>query len=138
MKRYLLLLILLGGCASGPPENPWDGIEVQSKPAATPVDCGRFPMPSEVIGESIVYTNSGANDLEAYRQCSEANRGIASEHAQQIDQLHIATRGLVEAGQAQRRVADLRQQILQEERRHWFWERLSYWAGFIVIGVATL
>lgn len=137
----LLAIFLIAGALSAcvtPQPNPWDSIEVVSQPATKPLDCGGFPYPSEVIGESIVYDNSGANALEAYRACSEANEDIAAEHAQQIDQLHIATKGLVEAGQAQRRIADMRQQILEEERRHWFFERIGYWAGFLIIGAATL
>ena len=135
MKYLFVLVFLLSGCATTTP-NPWTGIEVSSKAAATPVDCGRFPLPSDVIGDDIVYDNAAANDLEAYRACSEANKGIASEHAQQIDQLRIATRGLVEAGKAQRNIADMKQQMLDEERRHHFWQSLGYWV--LIVGSVAL
>jgi len=134
MKRYLLLLILLSGCATTTP-NPWTDLEVSTKAATTPVDCGRFPLPSDVIGESIVYDNAAMNDLEAYRACSEANKGIAAEHAQQIDQLRIATRGLVEAGKAQRNIADMRQQMLEDERKRNFFEKIGLYIVVIALGV---
>lgn len=127
---------LISGCAT-PVPNPWDGFDSDTSQATGPVDCGSFPLPSSFDGEAIVYDKAGVNDLEAYRLCAEANEDLVREHAQQIGQLKVAKTALVEAGQAQRQVADLRKEILEEERRHWFWERLSYWAGFIVIGAAT-
>ena len=138
MSRLLICLIagaIFSGCATQTP-NPWTGIEVSSKAAATPVDCGRFPLPSDVVGTGIVYDNAAANDLEAYRACSEANKGIAAEHAQQIDQLHIATRGLVEAGKAQRNIADMRAEMLSDERRHHFFSTIGYWVVILGLGVA--
>ena len=72
-----------------------------------------MPRPDEVIGQSIVYETAGA--LEAYRVCSEANEAIAAEHVQQIGQLKLARKGLTEAGQAQRNIADMRQEMLADD-----------------------
>lgn len=127
-----LLLIFwlagLSGCATAPTANPWDGLTVEIEAATTPLDCGKFPLPDEVDGNVLVYSNNGANALEDYRKCSEANQGIATEHAAQIDQLKIARKGLVEAGQSQRRIADMKQEMLEDERQHHFWQSLGYWA----------
>lgn len=130
-----LLVGVLSACATTPAPNPWDGLTVDTKPAAQPVDCGSFPLPSERIGDDIVYNNAGLNDLDDYRACSEANKAIVVEHAAQIGQLKVARKNLVEAGQAQRRIADLRAEILEDERKHMFWERLGLWA-IAIAGVA--
>ncbi len=85
--------------------------------------------------DSVTFDLDGANAISAYIVTSEANTGIAYEHSEQIDDLRVATKALVDAGKAQRRVADLRKEILEEERRHWFWEKTGYWAGFLIIGL---
>lgn len=82
---------------------------------------------------------SGARALEAYRVVGEGNTELAEEHAAQIDDLKTAAAALVETGQAQRRVADLRLEILQEERRHHFIEKISLYAlALLGLGVAAL
>jgi len=86
-----------------------------------------------MVEEGIVYSVDGVNKLEAYRTCSEANEVIGSEHAAQIGQLKLARKGLVEAGQAQRRIADMKQTMLDDERKHHFWQSLGYW---VLIGGA--
>jgi hypothetical protein len=98
---------------------------------------GGFPEPNEVHDDRIVYDQQGVVALEQYRQAAEANTRIAAEHASQVDQYAVAVDNLIDAGRGQRRIAELRQQILEEERRHWFWERTSYWVALLVIGVAA-
>jgi len=93
-------------------------------------------MPQEVVDDTLVYTNDGANDLEAYRACSEANEAIAREHALQIGQLKTSRAHLVEAGQAQRNIADMRQEMLEDERRHNFFMTMGYWLVIIGLGSA--
>ena len=88
--------------------------------------------------EGITYSVQGVNELEAYRLTAEANTTIAAAHAEQIEALRKGIEGLVSAGKAQRRIADMRQEILEEERKHWMFERLGYWAGYILIGASLL
>jgi len=95
-------------------------------------------MPDSVAGGDIVYSNAGVNDLDAYRTCSEANAGIAGENAKTVDELKIARKALVEAGQAQRAVAELRSQIIEDERQARMWERVQYWFLIVVFGAAAL
>jgi len=83
-----------------------------------------------------VYDKAGLNDLNAYRQCSEANEGIAGEHALQIGQLKIARKGLVEAGLAQRHIADMREEMLKDERQHHFFQSIGLYAVIIGMGFA--
>ena len=128
----LIVFAVLSGCATAPVD-PWQGLTVDTKPAATPIDCGSFPLPVRASETEIVYDKAGSNDLADYMDCSEANEAIATEHALQIGQLKIARKSLVEAGQAQRRIADMKQEMLDDERRHHFWQSLGYW---VLIGGA--
>lgn len=126
----------LSGCAASPPDNPWGDLTTETDPATTSIDCGGFPMPAEVIGDSLIYERPGANALESYRVCSEANQVIAAENAAQVNELKVARAALVDAGSAQRNIAEMRQEMLQDERRHHFWQSLGYWV--LIIGAVAL
>lgn len=137
MRKWLLFLIVggsLSGCASAPVD-PWQGLTVDTKAAVRHIDCGSFPLPSEVIGESIVYDQAAVNDLEAYRACTEDNAALVDLHADQIGQLKIARAALVDAGKAQRNIAVMRLEMLEDERRHNAWKSLGYWIA--IIGMAS-
>ncbi len=140
LRRFLLigafLVLISAGCASSPPISPWAGLSTDTSPVTASLVCGAFPTPSEATGDFIVYDEAGVNALEAYRICSEANLGNVDEHAAQIMQLKIARQGLTEAGQAQWNIAEMRQQMLEDERRHHFWQSLGYWIVIGVMGVA--
>jgi len=136
--RILVLSLIsfaLVSCATTTP-NPWIGLDVDLSPATTPLDCGSFPLPSESHNTHVVYDKAGLNDLNAYRRCSEANEAIVTEHALQIGQLKLARKGLVEAGQAQRHIADMREEMLRDERQHHFWQSLGYWVVILGLGLA--
>ncbi len=132
----IFLLAGLSACATTE-VNPWQDLTVDIKPATQPLDCGSFPLPTEVVGETIVYDNSGTNALEDYRACSEANKAVVSEHAAQIGELKVARKALVEAGQAQHNIAAMRQQQLEDERRHNFFVRIGQWVLIVALGVAA-
>ncbi len=134
MRMWLTFLLVgvLSGCASQAP-NPWADLETETTPATEPLRCV-MPLPDEIQGQSIKYDSAAA--LEAYRVCSEANAAIAAEHAKQIDQLKIARKALVDAGIAQRNIATMKQEMLDDERRHHFWQSLGYWA--LIIGAVAL
>jgi len=135
MWLIFLISFALVSCATTTP-NPWIGLDTGTNAAAMPLDCGSFPLPSESYKTHVVYDKAGLNDLNTYRRCSEANEGIAGEHAAQIGQLKIARKGLVEAGLAQRHIADMRAEMLEDERRHHFWQSLGYWG--LIIGAIAL
>jgi len=137
MRMWLTFLIsfALVSCAT-PIPNPWIGLDTDLSPAATPLDCGSFPLPSESHKTHVVYDKAGLNDLNAYRRCSEANEAIVTEHALQIGQLKLARKGLVEAGQAQRHIADMREEMLRDERRHHLFQSIGLYAIIIGMGVA--
>ena len=140
MRKLLTFLIigasLSAGCATTPPDSPWDGLTVETGRAAPALDCGPFPFPTRASEAEIVYDQEGVNALEAYRICAEANQANVDEHAAQIQELKIARKALVEAGQAQRNIADFRQEMLEDERRHHMWQSVGYWIAIIGMGFA--
>lgn len=144
MKRLVLSLISLSlaSCASSQVLNPWDGLTTETEAAATPLDCGSFPLPTETIKDNNdnithgVYDQPSMNDLNDYRKCSEANEGIATEHVLHIGQLKLARKGLTEAGRAQRNIADMREQMLKDERQHHFFQSIGLYAVIIGMGFA--
>ena len=147
MRAWKLLLIAgasLAGCASNPPHDPWAGISLPDGPIAKPVDCGPFPYPTELLDtdadgaiDTYRYDRAGANELEAWRTCSGANFTIAAEHADQLDYLRVGAAELVQMGQHQRRIADLRLEMLEDERRHNFWASIGYWVVIGALGAAA-
>ena len=140
MKTLLLFLIslvsLLSGCSSTPPNNPWNGLTTEVSAAATPLDCGKFPLPVDTTDTGATYDISGLNDLNDYRKCSEANEGIAGEHAKQVDQLKIVRKNLTEAGRAQRNIADMKQEMLDDERERNFFEKIGLYVVILGLGVS--
>jgi hypothetical protein len=142
MNRLLTFLIigaslsLSSGCATSPPNNPWEGLSVETDSATAALDCGGFPAPTGTTGTEIAYDQAGVNDLEAYRVCSEANQANVDEHAAQIKQLKLARKGLTEAGQAQRNIADMRAEMLEDERKRNFFEKIGLYAVILGMGFA--
>ena len=135
--RLLLVVGALAGCATTPTPNPWVDIETDKEPAAQPLELGEWPDPIGFSDDTLVFDLEGARALQAYQVAAEANTEIASELSEQVNDLNDATSSLVEAGKAQRVVADLRLEILEEERKNWFWEKTMYWAGFAIIAIAV-
>ncbi len=138
MNRLLILLIIgsISGCATSPPESPWEGLTVDTRPAVASLDCGPFPLPTRATAVEIVYDEAGVNALEVYRVCSEANQDNVDEHAAQIMQLKVARNALVDAGKAQRNIADMRAEMLEDERRHHFLQSVGYFV--LIIGAIAL
>jgi len=135
MKFWLIFPLFLLGCASQI-SNPWESIEVPTGEITQPIELGKFPLPSQTRAESILYDLEGVNELEAYRLTAEANTAIAAAHAEQIEALRKGVEGLVEAGKAQRRIADMTQEMLESERRHNFYTSIGYWFAIIGLGLA--
>lgn len=135
MRMSLIFLIsfaaLLSGCATEAPSR-WDGLDTDTSAATTPLDCGGFPVPVE----GGVYDKAGFNDLNDYRKCSEDNEAIATELAGEVDQLKISRKGLTEAGRAQENISAMKQEMLEDERKHNFYTSIGYWIVIIAMGVA--
>ena len=117
MRLFIVLVLgCLAGCATSPSPDPWADIEVQEPGAIKPLSLPEFPSPVSMTEDTVTFDLDGANAVSAYIVVAEGNTDIGAAHAMQIDDLRIAAKALVEAGKAQRKVADLRQEILEEER----------------------
>lgn len=140
MRKWLLLLMVgagLNGCAATPAPNLWDDIEVPTGAAVTPLDCGQFPLPTIFNDAGASYDKAGVNLLEAYRVCAETNAEAGVANAEQIEFLRLAATDLVVAGQHQRHIADMRLEMLEDERRHNFWTSVGYWVVIVALGYAA-
>ena len=145
MKTWLTLLAVgaslsLSGCASAPTPDPWGEVNVPAEPATIPVVLPEWPQPVDFTEQTVTFDLAGANVLEVWRVAALGNTEIAAAHADQIDDLRDAARSLVEAGKAQRKVAELRREILEEERRAHTYEKVGLWALVVLViaGAAVL
>jgi len=130
----LLTVGVLTGCATTE-VNPWESIEVPREAAQQPVQPPTWPIPATFDDEGATFTLEQLRVLDVFREISDANLAIAREHAAQIEVLQDALAALVEAGQAQRVVADMRSQMLEEERKHNAVEKVGLW--ILVLGLAA-
>lgn len=121
-------LLALSSCASVP-VNPWDGIEAPSEAIESPLPCAELPAPQ-------AFDDIGKGRIQAMRECAVANYDIASEHVIQIQHMRESVGHLTEAGQAQYRIAQMKQEMLEDERRHNFWTSIGYWFVIIGMGIA--
>ena len=135
LPTFLILGLSLSGCATVT-HNPWQDLDTDTSAAVSGIDCGAFPYPSEVYKTHVVYDKAGFNALDDYKKCSEDNEAIVNEHALQIGQLKLARKGLTEAGQAQRNISDMREQMLADERRHNLWTTSGLYVVILALGFA--
>jgi len=146
MKAWLIWLALgaslslSSGCASTPAPDPWGDVEIPGDPATQPVALPEWPQPTDFTEGTVTFDLAGAHVLEVWRVAALGNTEIAAAHADQVDDLRDAARSLVEAGKAQRKVAELRREILEEERRAHLWEKTGLWAMLVLViaGAAVL
>lgn len=138
MRTWLILLTAgasLVGCATSPAPNPWDDITVPLDAPAEPVATPALRSPVSVDGEMVTFDIPGALAIDNLLTAAETNEAIARAHAAQIVQLRLAIDGLVEAGRAQRMVAEMRAEMLEDTRRQHTFEKAFYW---VVIGALAV
>lgn len=139
MRIWTLLLIglILAGCGSSPRvELPnWEIAERTPTEVADPLDlpdlCA-IPWPVDSV--------DCWSRLDQYDIASSANVDIAMSNAEALRQTELAYDRMITAGKLQNELAQLRQELLEEERRQreldkW-WYRGIILAGLIAIGVA--
>ena len=78
----------------------------------------------------------GKGRVDAMRECAMANYDIASEHVVQIESMRDAVGNLIEAGQHQRRIAEMKQEMLDDERKSSLYQRLGLYGIIIAMGLA--
>lgn len=145
MRTWLTLLtvgasLCISGCASTPSPDTWGSIEIPGDPATQPVALPEWPQPIDFTENTVTFDLDGAHRLESWRVAGTGNTEIAAANADQVDDLRDAARSLIAAGKAQRRVAELRREILEEERRAHLYEKVGLWAMLVLViaGAAVL
>ena len=129
-RNWLLSLAAgaLLGCAA-PQTNPWDSVEIPAEAVEAPLPCSELPAPE-------AFDEIGKGRIAALSACAQANYDIAAEHVAQIEDMRRAAQNLLDGAQHQRRIADMKQEMLQEERRHHFYEKIGLYAVIIGLGLS--
>ena len=141
MNKFLVagsLLIALSACASAPPSNPWDDLEVDTGSAVRP-----YPLPDRpdviVTPDGLLLDREAVETLDDYFIIAEGNTDIAEAHAAQVNELRAASASLIEAGRAQRQQAEILRATLQDTRRQCVYEKASLYALILIgLGASTL
>jgi len=128
---------MLVGCATNTSPNPWDDLQVSADPAQRAVTLPEWPAPVSFTSDTVTFDLDGAKSLERFQIVAEGNTDIAEANADEIDALNRAAAALIEAGQRQRALTELQREILEDERRRHFIEKVGYWFGFAVIIAAA-
>ena len=92
-----------------------------------------WPVPTEITETTITFDIAGASMLEDYRIIGAGNTETAGELSQQVVQLQIEANHLANAGRGQRVISDMRKEILEEERKKHFWEKVGLYAGMLLL-----
>lgn len=127
----------LTACAGNPTPDPWAGLEAPTEDPQKAVPLPEWPVPESTTATTATYTHQQILALDAYKTASEANAAIANEHAAQIRELQSAIYSLIVAGQGQRTIADMRQEMLQDERRHNAIQKAGLYAIILALGIAA-
>lgn len=135
--QMLLLIGILTGCSSTPVELPeWDIPEANVQ-AQYPLSLPERPPAS--IGQSgnAEFTQAGMLQLQRYAVTSETNFTIAQANAEALEAQSRAYNSLIDAGKMQHQVAQIREELLEIERRdhatdNWFYR------GIIALGIIVI
>lgn len=114
------------------------------EPVATNVGTITYKRSEVLEFESYIRTGISAYDAagmlewEGFVIAADANTEVADALADALVEQKRATGHLVDAGRAQRQVAELRQEMLEDERRRHLWDSVTHWVLIVVLGVAAL
>jgi len=132
-----LLIGILTGCSSTPVSLPsWD-IPEATEEAQQPLELPVRPQATLSATGMAEFSQEGMLQLQRYVAASEANFAIARANAQALEAQSRAYNALIQAGQLQRQVAEIRQELLEIERRDHF---IDVWfhRGIIVLGAVAV
>ena len=142
MRNYpiVMALLCLSGCSSFEPrDNPWADVEQIPETAPTPAHIlPEFPEFGTSADGLITITPAEGRDLLLLIEASEGNVEILENHAAQIVELRVSHNALARAGQHEYELAELRAQIIDEERRARIWDQITSWVIIAILGVAVV
>ena len=137
MKHYLRLFLVgavLSGCAAAP-TNPWDDVTVDEAPVEAPIHLPELPKPA-IVGDQGVLTADQAAQVRDYGIIARGNTTMADEYSKAINERQRANAALIEAGKAQRIQSELRLEMLEDERKHNFFEKIGLYVIIIALGAS--
>lgn len=135
MKNLLMICLIAcvsTSCAIAP--NPWNEIKVPDSEIAYPIVLPDFPDPISSTKTTATYSRDSIEDMVLYVTAADANTKAATANAEQIEDLREGAESLVEAGKSQRQIADMKQTMLDNERKHNFFTNIGLYV--VIIGLA--
>jgi len=130
---HLLILPLLLACATNPVTLPdWD-IEKASIEAQSPLTLPVLPQ-AGISGDLATFDKAAMEQLQRYVITSEGNVEIAQANAEALKSQSQAYNSLIDAGRMQQQISQIRQQLLDEEKKAHFVDNLWH-RGVIILGV---
>ncbi len=140
MRTWPLFLILgttLAGCGSTPISLPvWDIAEA-AEAAQQPLELPLRPVATLSETGRAEFSRDGMLQLQRYVDASEANFAIARANAQALEAQSRAYNALIDAGKSQRQIAEIRQELLELERRDHFIDVWFHRGVIVLMGVAV-
>lgn len=137
----MLIGLTLGvtGCATTPPtELPLCEVaDVKEDGFVPPL---RLPelCALEHNGQHFILSAECAQRLEAYEEVAEANTVMAQEYSSGMAKSQQSYNALAVAGRTQCEIAQIRQGLLQEEKRGRFWDNVFHRTIIAIVGVAAI
>ena len=141
MTKILLILYLSGlalsGCASAPTPLPeWQSLPLASVEIQRPLDLPARPLAASATETTITFDEQGIRDLESFYLIAQGNQMVGESNAEALEAQSRAYNALLQAGELQRQIAVIRQELLEQERKNHFWDNIFY-RGIIVVGVVA-
>ena len=128
----------LSGCASQTVDLPdWD-IPEAAEEIQYPLSLPELPSPASSSETHVTFTADDFARLASYAVTAGGNYDAALANAEALERQSAAYNSLIEAGKLQRQLTQVRQEMLEQERRDHFVDNLWH-RGIIVliaIGVA--
>ncbi len=130
-----MLIGTLIGCTTVPPrDSPWVNIEPATGDVTQPRALSDLPNLIDT-GSGIQMTYEGFDELERYMVISEGNLVTARNNTIALEEMRQGYNNMVEAGQAEFELGELRLQMLAEERSARLWDKILF-GTIAVLGVA--
>jgi len=131
--QAFLLTGILTACQANPVQLPsWD-IETAEITVQKPIPLPVLPQ-AGLFGQLATFDKAAMEQLQRYTVTSKGNYQIALANAEALESQARAYNSLIEAGKMQRQIAEIRQQLYDEEKQRHFVDNLWH-RGIIVLGL---
>jgi len=135
MKKYILVLFLLSGCATPPdPFPPWD-IPEASTDVQQPLTVPDRPKAASHTEDTITFDYQGILDLEEFFQIAVSNEVISQANANALQAQAMAFNSLLQAAEFQRQIGIIKSELLEQERSARKWDGWFYKGIIAVLGI---